>query len=182
LVYLLKYLKDWTLVFLKNTTFRHQIYPIANDTLHKKYIAKHLVSISSTFFARVFRTKVLFSSYVLATKSTFVQKMRAKNIDDIDTWCASQSPQHMVKICLKGFTKLQYNLHKKKKQFCCIQGTQNTNSVQIKLVLFYFFVFWNKNKKFEYLMAGLDIKQESNAYNIFFYFSNGLAYFFRAKQ
>jgi len=45
-----------------------------------------MVSISSTFFASIFCTKVLFSSYVLATKSTFVRKTRTKNVDEIDSW------------------------------------------------------------------------------------------------
>jgi len=48
-----------------------------------------MMSISSMFFARVFVRKCfmkLFSSYILATKITFVWKMRAKNVDEIDSW------------------------------------------------------------------------------------------------
>jgi len=37
-----------------------------------------LVSISSKFYAHIFCTKVLFSSYILATKSPFVWKTRTK--------------------------------------------------------------------------------------------------------
>jgi hypothetical protein len=40
------------------------------------------------FFALVFPMKLLFSSYVLATKSTFVREMLTKNVDEIDTWPA----------------------------------------------------------------------------------------------
>jgi hypothetical protein len=55
--------------------------------------AIELVSISSTLNARVFYTKICFSSFFnihVARKScqnvTFIQKMRAKNVDEIDTW------------------------------------------------------------------------------------------------
>ncbi len=37
-------------------------------------VALHLVSISSTFYARVFCTKVLFSSYILAKKALLYEK------------------------------------------------------------------------------------------------------------
>ncbi len=43
------------------------------------------VSISSTVFVCIFHSKVLFSSHFLATKSTFVQKPRSKNVDEIDS-------------------------------------------------------------------------------------------------
>ncbi len=41
------------------------------------------VSISSTFYARIFRTKKLQSQNV-SRKKTFVQKKRAHNVDEID--------------------------------------------------------------------------------------------------
>ncbi len=37
------------------------------------------------FLHAFFCTKALFSSYVLATKSTFVQRMRAKNVSKINS-------------------------------------------------------------------------------------------------
>ncbi len=45
--------------------------------------------LSAVNFINVFHTKVLFSSYILATKSTFVWKTCAKNIDEIDSWSPS---------------------------------------------------------------------------------------------
>ncbi len=47
-----------------------------NSETHLSLISNdsQLVSISSTFFACIFCTKVLFPSYILATKSTFLQK------------------------------------------------------------------------------------------------------------
>jgi len=56
-----------------------------SEESHEITLALDQVSISSTYLAHIFRTKVLFSSYVLETKSTFVQKTRAKNVDEIDS-------------------------------------------------------------------------------------------------
>jgi len=42
------------------------------------------VSISSTLYVQIFRTNVVFSSYVLALSKKFVQKICAFNVDEID--------------------------------------------------------------------------------------------------
>ncbi len=45
-------------------------------------------SISSTLYVRIFRTNVVFSSYMYVEKTTFVRKIRifcTYNVDEIDT-------------------------------------------------------------------------------------------------
>jgi len=52
-----------------------------------------LVSISSTFFAQFFLYEsAFFAKTKKAAKTTFAQKTRAKNVDEIDYWC--QFHQH----------------------------------------------------------------------------------------
>ncbi len=48
----------------------------------------NLLSISSTFYARVFRTKFWRQSRNVTRKRTFVRKKHAKNVDEIDTYLA----------------------------------------------------------------------------------------------
>jgi len=42
------------------------------------------VSISSTLYERMFRTNVVFSSYMYVEKMTFIRKIRTFNVDEID--------------------------------------------------------------------------------------------------
>jgi len=44
-----------------------------------------MVSILSTFYVQIFCTNVVFSSYMYVEKTTFVQKIRVYNVDEIDT-------------------------------------------------------------------------------------------------
>jgi len=43
-----------------------------------------LVSISSTFYVQIFRTNVVFSSYMYVEKKTFVRKISTFNVDETD--------------------------------------------------------------------------------------------------
>jgi len=64
---------------------------LPNHDIEKIVFYLRLVSISSTFFARAFHTNFWQPSYVWAWCQKFVQKMRAKNVDEIDTFCLSLS-------------------------------------------------------------------------------------------
>jgi hypothetical protein len=61
--------------------------------------------------AHIFRTNVIlaaFSSYmyiVKAAETTFVQKIRTFNVDEIDGWCKTMTVGVFV-VCTKGLEKL----------------------------------------------------------------------------
>ncbi len=61
--------------------------------LHKKAAHKMLLGLTPVVnfinvltYIHIFRTNVVFSSYIYVEKMTFVQKKRAKNVGEIDTW------------------------------------------------------------------------------------------------
>jgi len=52
---------------------------------HLYFLNRVQVSISSTLYVQIFRTNVVFSSYMYVEKTMFVRKIRMYNVDEIDT-------------------------------------------------------------------------------------------------